>query len=186
MQITQLMAVLFRSGFNFITAALIAAGAFSVSTRAYAEEVTSGISLPSAQVGQVVGALLFVTCLIFFFAWLAKKLGAVHLASGQTIKHVATLAVGHREKVVLVDVEGQKILLGVAPGRVACVHVFGSENKAQGNALAYSETIDADKSIVSPANTSPANEGVAENATFMGKKDFSSYIKEILKSNRMS
>lgn len=152
---------------------------FSVDT--YAAEGSSGISLPSAQVGQVVGALLFVTCLIFFFAWLAKKLGAIHLASGQRIKHVATMAVGHREKVVLVDIEGKKILLGVAPGRVACVHVFDSESEASEKITAYSDVVGEGETAVSVGDKADLG-----NVTFMGKKDFSSYIKELLKNNRTS
>jgi flagellar protein FliO/FliZ len=40
------------------------------------------------------------------------------------MKVVAALSVGPRERVVLVDVGGQQLLLGVAPGRVNMLHRF--------------------------------------------------------------
>lgn len=68
--------------------------------------------------------LAFVVLLIFLVAWLLRRMGAVSLVSGQAMKVVAALSVGPREKVVLVDIGGKQLLLGVAPGRVSHLHEF--------------------------------------------------------------
>ena len=73
---------------------------------------------PSHVIGQVVIGLLVVTTLIFVLAWFAKRLGYANFQGGAHIKVVASMPLGGREKAVLIEVQGEKILLGVAPGRV--------------------------------------------------------------------
>lgn len=88
---------------------------------------------PKTQVGSAVVTadpvalmmgMAFVVLLIFLVAWLLRRMGAVSLVSGQAMRVVAALSVGPREKVVLVDIGGKQLLLGVAPGRVSSLHEF--------------------------------------------------------------
>jgi flagellar protein FliO/FliZ len=72
----------------------------------------------------VVLGLMFVVGLILLAAWLIRRTGALPMMTGQAIKVVAALSVGAREKVVLVDVGGKQILLGVAPGRISTLQTF--------------------------------------------------------------
>lgn len=69
-------------------------------------------------------ALIFIVGLIFFIAWLAKRLSASSFSGNQPMKTLASLSVGTRERVVLIEVAGQQLLVGVAPGRVTPIHVF--------------------------------------------------------------
>jgi flagellar protein FliO/FliZ len=72
----------------------------------------------------IIFALLFIVLLIFFVAWLMRRVGAIPIANGQAMKVVAGLSVGTREKVILLDVGGEQLLIGVAPGRISHLHSF--------------------------------------------------------------
>ncbi len=69
--------------------------------------------------------LIIVVSLIFIFAWLSRKMNLLQkFSSGYQIKNLATLSLGTREKVNLIEVGGKQILIGIAPGRVNQLHVF--------------------------------------------------------------
>lgn len=72
----------------------------------------------------VVVGLLLVIVFIVGSAWLMRRVGGLKILGGQSMSVVAALSVGTREKVVLIDVEGQQLLLGVAPGRVSHLKTF--------------------------------------------------------------
>ena len=85
-------------------------------------EVGSGVVTTNPL--SVVGGLLAVVLLIFFLAWLMRRVAGIPTMGGHQMKVVAALAVGAREKIVLVDVGGQQILVGVAAGRVSHLQSF--------------------------------------------------------------
>lgn len=78
----------------------------------------------SAYFGQVMFGLLVVLASIVLIAWLARRFGAGSFLGSGEMKVVASVAVGTRERAVMIDVAGQQMLLGVAPGRVNLLHVF--------------------------------------------------------------
>lgn len=84
----------------------------------------AGSGIVAADPIAVVGGLLAVIVLIIVTAWLMRRVGGVQAFGGQSMKVLAALSVGAREKVVLVDVAGTQILLGVAPGRVSHLQTF--------------------------------------------------------------
>ncbi len=76
---------------------------------------------PSSATGglvQVFIGLLVVLGLMFGAAWLLKRFGAPKMAHGTNIKIVGGVAVGSRERVLVVEVADQWIVIGVAPGQV--------------------------------------------------------------------
>ena len=90
--------------------------------------------MDAVQVGQAVPqtpglggaflALLLVVGLIVFLAWLLRKLPGAGLKSLPGLRVVAALPVGPRERVVLVDVGGQQLLLGVTQHNVNLLHTL--------------------------------------------------------------
>jgi flagellar protein FliO/FliZ len=60
-----------------------------------------------------------VLALLFATLWLLKKISLPRGGSGNMIRVVSAAAVGPRERVVLVDVGGKRLVLGVAPGQVS-------------------------------------------------------------------
>ena len=75
-------------------------------------------------VGGTVFALLFVLALIFALAWLAKRLPGVAGSSHRALRVVASLSLGPRERVVVVDVGGTQLLLGVGAGGTRALHTL--------------------------------------------------------------
>jgi flagellar protein FliO/FliZ len=87
---------------------------------------TPPVSLGMGSVIQVAVMLLLVIGLILLMAWLVRRVGGFNLHGGQVIRIVAGLSISHRERLLLVDVAGQQLLLGVSPGRIETLHRFES------------------------------------------------------------
>ena len=68
---------------------------------------------------QVGLALALMVGLIFSLAWLAKKTRGFGLQGGKHITLLQTLPLGQKEKAVLIELEGNRILLGVTANQVS-------------------------------------------------------------------
>ncbi|GGQ26337.1 flagellar protein [Shewanella litoralis] len=68
----------------------------------------------TATLANMVGGLIVVLAVIFVLAYIVKRLNLVP-SNGGVIKTLAVTPIGQREKVVLIDVNGQQYLLGVTP-----------------------------------------------------------------------
>jgi flagellar protein FliO/FliZ len=68
---------------------------------------------------QVIFGLLVVLGLLAGALWLLKRLGGGRLAGGSVVKIVGGVSVGNRERVMVVEVADQWIVIGVAPGQVS-------------------------------------------------------------------
>lgn len=71
-----------------------------------------------ASLAQTTLGLAVVLALIFGIAWLVRRVGPIARAAGGPLRIVASQAVGQRERVVVVELGEQWLVLGVAPGRV--------------------------------------------------------------------
>lgn len=68
----------------------------------------------------MLGGLILVIALIFLLAYLVKRLKLVPSSHG-VLKTLAVTPLGQREKMVLVEVDGQQYLLGVTPQQVSLI-----------------------------------------------------------------
>ncbi len=73
---------------------------------------------------QVGAALCIVLVLIVGGAWFMRRVGHFGNTVGRLMRVVGVLSVGSRERVVLIEVGGRQLLLGVAPGRVSTLHIL--------------------------------------------------------------
>lgn len=85
------------------------------------------ISQPSAVPGspllQVSGALFGIIAFILIAAWLAKRVGlAGKTAGARGLKVSASTTLGPRERVVIVDVEDARLVLGVTASNINVLH----------------------------------------------------------------
>ena len=78
----------------------------------------------SPGLGGAVVSLLAVLALILGLAWLLKRLPATGLRGSEHLRVVSSLVVGQRERVVVVEVGGQQILLGVTPQGITALHTL--------------------------------------------------------------
>lgn len=83
---------------------------------------SSGTSISA--VVEVAFWLFIVLMIIFAAAWLLRRFGGAAFQGSGVIRVIAAVSVGGRDRVTLVDVGGQQILLGVSPGRINTLHVF--------------------------------------------------------------
>jgi flagellar protein FliO/FliZ len=80
--------------------------------------------LPAGSVLQLTLGLVAVLLAIGASVWLVRRLGRLQGMVGSGLRVLGGLSLGARERVVLVQVGDQQLLLGVAPGRVQTLHVL--------------------------------------------------------------
>jgi flagellar protein FliO/FliZ len=94
----------------------------SAATAAAAPVVNSGVA---GQLTQLVFGLLLVLGLIFFLAWLLRRVQQAGPAGkGQVIELIGSRALGPRDRLMLVQVGNEQILLGLSPGTITALHVL--------------------------------------------------------------
>lgn len=94
----------------------------TAATAAAAPAVSSGVA---GQLTQLVFGLLLVLGLIFFLAWLLRRVQQAGPAGkGQVIELIGSRALGPRDRLMLVQVGNEQILLGLSPGTITALHVL--------------------------------------------------------------
>jgi flagellar protein FliO/FliZ len=83
-----------------------------------------------AAMGKIAFALLVIVGVIFLCAWLIRRWGPGGGAFGQRIKLIAAKAVGTKERVVIVEVEGTWLVLGVSAGGISKLHELPADKTA--------------------------------------------------------
>ena len=78
---------------------------------------------------QIVSSLFLVLIVIGGLAWILKRFGIGTATSSGPIKVIATTGVGQRERVVVVEIENTRLVLGVAPGRVNVLHCLNESSE---------------------------------------------------------
>ncbi|MBB3101830.1 flagellar biosynthetic protein FliO [Azomonas macrocytogenes] len=78
----------------------------------------------SDQLPRMLLGLLVVVGMIVLLAWLLRRVQRLNPRHGQVIKLIASQALGPRERLMLVQVGKQQILLGLSAGRITPLHVL--------------------------------------------------------------
>jgi len=76
----------------------------------------------SDSVISVVFSLILVVAIIFILAWAMRRMGGTTFRSNSFLKIIGGVSMGARERIVLVQVGDEQLLLGVAPGRIQTLH----------------------------------------------------------------
>ncbi len=82
----------------------------------------AGVS--SGSVVQVIVSLLLVLAAVMAVAWFLKRINHPHQNGLNALKVVSGIAVGQRERIVLVEVNDTWLVVGVAPGQVNGLHTM--------------------------------------------------------------
>lgn len=98
-------------------AAVASSAAPVVVKPAYVEPFNSGSLM------QLLSGLILVVTLIFVLAWFLKRFTGLP-GQSRALKVVASVPLGAREKLVLVEAGKKQLLLGVAPGRVNLIESY--------------------------------------------------------------
>ena len=82
--------------------------------------------------------LIAVVALIFALSWFFRRFGKQAFAGKGIVSVVGGVSLGPRERAVLLQVGGTRLLVGVAPGQVSTLHVFDRESVGSGSEEQFS------------------------------------------------
>ncbi|WP_035383673.1 flagellar biosynthetic protein FliO [Ferriphaselus sp. R-1] len=100
----------------------LVAAADTASRPAYVPPAPTALS--SGSILQVIFSLLLVLGAIVLVAWLLKRINLPQQGGRNLLKVVSGVAVGQRERIVLVEVGETWLVVGVAPGSVRTLHTL--------------------------------------------------------------
>lgn len=100
-------------------------------------ELDSGLAL----LGQVSLVLILIIGIILVCAWVFRKLaGGSHGAPG-LLNIVGSVAVGQRERVVIVEVNKTWLVLGVASGQVTKLHELPAQERPEPHLTSFANRL---------------------------------------------
>jgi flagellar protein FliO/FliZ len=73
---------------------------------------------------QLVLGLVIVLACIVVLAWLAKRMNRLQSSTGDMLKIIGGINVGSREKIVLLQVGSEQLLIGVSQGNINKLHLL--------------------------------------------------------------
>jgi len=73
---------------------------------------------------RVLLSLIAIVALIFVAGWLSRRLQARTAPGGRRLRCVETMAVGARDRLMLVDADGKRLLIGMGQGGMRTLHVY--------------------------------------------------------------
>ena len=91
---------------------------------AVAPVVVPGEFNAAGELVRVVLSLLGIIALILAAGWITRRMQGRRGSSGRRIRCVESFAVGTRDRVVLLDADGKRLLIGMGPGGMRTLHVF--------------------------------------------------------------
>ena len=94
---------------------------------AAAAQPQSGSALPAGSMFQVVIGLALVLALVGGCAWVLKRFSSLPGMRSGLLRILGGIAVGQRERIVLVEVGDTWLVVGVAPGQVRTLHSMPRE-----------------------------------------------------------
>lgn len=101
-----------------------------------AEEKTSTIintdPMSGSYLFQLILGLIIVLICIVALAWFAKRMNRLQSSTGSMLKIIGGLSMGSRERVVLLQVGSEQLLIGVSPGRISKLHVLETPLEDEG------------------------------------------------------
>jgi flagellar protein FliO/FliZ len=103
----------------------MAAGQILLATSTTSGSATARIGSQAVNTPGVFGgllALLLVLGLIVALAWLLKRLPGSGFRANAGMKLIASLILGPKERIVVVEVNGEQLLLGVSAGGISMLH----------------------------------------------------------------
>ena len=81
-------------------------------------------AVSSGSVLQVILSLLLVLAAVVIVAWVLKRINLPQQGAGNALRVISGVAVGQRERIVLVEVNDTWLVVGVAPGQVNALHAM--------------------------------------------------------------
>lgn len=84
---------------------------------------------------RVIIGLVLVVAAILVSAWLAKRAGLTQRGGGNLLKQVASLPIGARQSIVVVEVDNTWLVVGVSPNQISTLHTLPAGQLPEGSPL---------------------------------------------------
>lgn len=81
-------------------------------------------AVSTGSIVQIIFSLLLVLAAIVLVAWLLKRVNVARQGSGSVLKVLGGIAIGQRERVVLLEVKDTWLVVGVGPGQIRTLHTL--------------------------------------------------------------
>lgn len=81
-------------------------------------------AVSSSSIVQIIFSLLLVLAAIVLVAWLLKRMNLAQQGTAGHLKVIGGVAIGQRERVVLVEVDDTWLVVGVGPGQIRTLHTL--------------------------------------------------------------
>lgn len=78
----------------------------------------------ASQLASLLGGLMLILVLIYGLSWFVKRFSQGGFMQNPNMKIVSAMPLGTRERLMLVDVGGKQLLLGVTATQINTLHVF--------------------------------------------------------------
>ena len=99
-----------------------------VSTNAFASAPKPNLppqtTSSASQLASLLGGLVLILVLIYGLSWFVKRFSQGGFVQNPSMKIVSSMPLGTRERLMLVDVGGKQLLLGVTATQINTLHVF--------------------------------------------------------------
>jgi len=104
----------------------------------------------------VLGLLVVILCIVAL-AWFAKKMNRFHSVTNDSLKIISGISMGSRERIVLLQVGEEQLLVGVSPGRINKLHVLNSSITTSAGVSSNTENKPFDKGFSDKLKTMMAD-----------------------------
>jgi flagellar protein FliO/FliZ len=85
---------------------------------------TPPAAVSSGSVMQIIFSLILVLAAVAVVAWIMKRINLPQHGAASLLKVISGVAVGQRERIVLVEINDTWLIVGVAPGQVSTLHTM--------------------------------------------------------------
>ncbi|GGY68450.1 hypothetical protein GCM10011613_10840 [Cellvibrio zantedeschiae] len=117
----------------------------------------------ASQLASLVGGLALILVLIYGLSWFVKRFSQGGFLQSSTMKIVSAMPLGTRERLLLVDVGGKQLLLGITATQINTLHVFDEpvvqSEKEQPVSSDFSQKLMAILQQKNSASSSASSEG---------------------------
>ena len=95
----------------------------------------------SGSILQIIFSLLLVLAAIVLVAWLLKRMNVAQHGNGNLLKVIGGVAIGQRERVVLVEIEDTWLVVGVGPGQIRTLHTLPKSSVPAANSQSAQQAV---------------------------------------------
>ncbi len=103
-----------------------------------AAEAADAAAVGAGELARLAGGLVLILGLIMGLAYAAQRVRRLQQGHAKHLRIVEGLALGTRDRLLLVEVDGERLLLGLAGGRIERLHVLAPDAACPTFAADYS------------------------------------------------